>query len=288
MAARHEYAPVTPFEDPINSFVGITSALIHDCIEYHQGRGTLVSLSIQNADLPQRYWCLSRLAELRDQDGRDSQELRHVLRRVAEEWIGESARRGRQRRDFERFHLRFSEFVREVRQSLALSDSVALRGHRDRIRAFLGVQRVGAPQGGLNDARVGDRREAVALYDVLQGLDALLHGRRNHGNILSQLVSLDTDNLLIRHPDMEELIMARDVICGIVPGPSILTFETAVRRFFVSLLATRGMIRFFQERQKLARLCERVVFGEQDAVDALDEARQVLHQEAPNSQPQPQ
>ncbi|KAK0455546.1 uncharacterized protein EV420DRAFT_576540 [Desarmillaria tabescens] len=80
-------------------------------------------------------------------------------------------------------------------------------------------------------------------------------------------------------------------ICGILPGPSILTFETAVRRFFVPLLATRGMNRFFRERQELGRLCERVAFGERDAVDALDEARQVLRQvvqEAPNSQPQPQ
>ncbi|KAK0455549.1 uncharacterized protein EV420DRAFT_576990 [Desarmillaria tabescens] len=85
--------------------------------------------------------------------------------------------------------------------------------------------------------------------------------------------------------------MARDVICGILPGPSILTFETAVRRFFVPLLATRGMNRFFRERQELGQLCERVASGERDAVDVLDEARRVLRQvvqEAPNSQPQPQ
>ncbi|KAK0455562.1 uncharacterized protein EV420DRAFT_1554304, partial [Desarmillaria tabescens] len=246
MATRHGYAPVTPLEDPMNSFVEIASALIHDCIEHHQGRGTLISLSIQSTDLPQRYQCLSQLAELRDQTF-DGRELRHVLRQVAEEWNG----RGRKGREG-RFHLRFSEFVREVRQSLALGDSVALRGHQDRIRAFLGV-----PQGGPNDVRT-DRWQAVVLYDVLQGLNALLHGRRNHGNILPRLILLDEDNLLTpRHredSDLEELIMARDVICGILPGPSILTFETAVRKFFVPLLVTRDMNKFFRERPELGRL----------------------------------
>ncbi len=90
-----------------------------------------------------------------------------------------------------------------------------------------------------NGACSGERREAAVLYDTLQGLDALLHGRHNHGNILPRLISLDED---ISHS--KELIMARDVICGILPGPSILTFETVVRKFFVPLLATRAMGRF--------------------------------------------
>ncbi len=222
MAARHGYTPVTPPKDPTNSFVEIASALIHDCLVgierggiAFSSRGTLVSLSIQSADL-QEERCLSRLAELRDQifDGREVlDQLRHTLCQVSEEWNHELARRGHvRRRDF---HLRFNEFVREVRQRL--DDPVALRGHQDRIWVFLGVRtRVGVPKG----ARAG---EAAILYDTLQGLDALLHGRHNHGNILPRLISLDEDN-----SHNEELVMARDVICGILPGPSILTFETEV------------------------------------------------------------
>ncbi|PBK73556.1 hypothetical protein ARMSODRAFT_952650 [Armillaria solidipes] len=289
MAARHGYTPVTPLEDPTNSFVEIASALIHDCLvgierggTAFSNRGTLVSLSIQNADL-QEQQCLSRLAELRDQifDGREVlDQLRHTLRRVSEEWNRELARRGHVcRRDF---HLQFNEFVWEVRQRL--DDPVTLRRHQDRIRAFLGVRtRVSVPNG----ACIGDRQEAVVLYDTLQGLDALLHGRHNHGNILPRLISLDEDN-----SHSEELVMARDVICGILPGPSILTFETAVRKFFVPLLATRTMGRFFRERQELGQLCERVAFSEREAMDALDEARRALRrivqEPEPTPSPQPQ
>ncbi|KAK0225564.1 hypothetical protein IW262DRAFT_1293963 [Armillaria fumosa] len=286
MAARHGYTPVTPLEDATNSFVEIASALIHDCLvgidrggTAFSNRGTLVSLSIQSADL-QEQRCLSRLAELRNQifEGREVlDQLRHALRRASEECSCELARQGHVRgKDF---HLHFNGFVWEVRQRL--DDPGALRGHRDRIRAFLGVR---AGVGVSNGARAGDRREAAVLYDTLQGLDALLHGRHNHGNILPRLVSLDEDN-----SHSEELIMARDVICGILPGPSTLTFETAVRKFFVPLLATRTMARFFRERQELGQLCERVAFSEREALDALDEARRTLRrivQEAPSPQPQ--
>ncbi|KAK0195064.1 hypothetical protein F5146DRAFT_1024065 [Armillaria mellea] len=269
MAARHAYT----LEDPTNGFVEIASALIHDCLVgiEHGGttfsnRRTLVSLSIQSADL-QGQRCLSRLAELRDEifNGREVlDQLRHALRWVSED---EPARWGHGTRSRE-FHLRFHEFVREIRQRLG--EPGALRGHRERIRAFLGVRTR------ADGARAGDRREAAVLYDTLQGLDALLH---NHGNILPRLISLDDQD----SAHSEELIMARDVICGILPGPSILTFETAVRKFFVPLLATS---RFFRERQELGQLCERVAFGEREAVDALDEARRILRRIAEPPQPQ--
>ncbi|KAK0505112.1 hypothetical protein EDD18DRAFT_1127776 [Armillaria luteobubalina] len=285
MASRHGYTPVTPLQDATNSFVEIASALIHDCLvgierggTAFSNRGTLVSFSIQSADL-QEQRCLSRLAELRDQIFEGKQvfdQLRHALRRVSEEWNRELAWRGHiiRRKDF---HLHFNEFVWEVWQRL--DDPGALRGHRDRIRSFLGVRaQVSAPNG----ARAGGKREAAVLYDTLQGLDALLHGRHNHGNILPRLVSLDEDN-----SHSEDLIMARDVICGIVPGPSILTFETAVRKFFVPLLATRTMARFFRERQELGRLCERIAFGEREALDALDEARRTLRRIVQEAEPIP-
>ncbi|PBK95507.1 hypothetical protein ARMGADRAFT_1078223 [Armillaria gallica] len=207
MAARHGYyTPVTPLEYPTNSFVEIASALIHDCLVGIQrggtafsNRGTLVSLCIQSADL-QEQRCLSHLAELREIfDGREVlDQLRRALRRVSEEWNRELAWRGHiRRRDFD---LQFNEFVREVRQRL--DDPNALRGHQDRIRAFLGVRtRVCISNG----ARSGDRWEAAILYDTLQGLDTLLHGRHNHGNILPRLISLDKDNSY-----SEELVIARD------------------------------------------------------------------------------
>ncbi|KAK0476758.1 hypothetical protein IW261DRAFT_1637204 [Armillaria novae-zelandiae] len=286
MAARYGYTPVTALEDATNSFVEIASALIHDCIVGIERGGTafsnreiLVSLSIHSTDLHEQQ-CLSRLAEHRDRvfEGKEVlDQLRHALRHVSEEWSHELAWRGHvRRRDF---HLRFNEFVWEVRQRL--DAPAALRGHRDRIRAFLGVRtRVGVSNG----ARVDDRREAAVLYDTLQGLDALLHGRHNHGDTLPRLVSLDQDS-----SHSEELIMARDVICGILPGPSILTFETAVRKFFVPLLATRTMARLLCERRELGQLCERVAYGERQALDALDEARRTLQQilqSTPSPQPQ--
>ncbi len=165
MAARHGYIPVTPLEDSTNSFVEIASALIHDCLVGIQrggtafsNRGTLVSLSIQNADL-QEQRCLSRLAELRYQifDGREVlDQLRHALRRVSEERNRELAWRGYvRRRDFD---LRFNEFVWEVRQRL--DDPIALRGHQDRVRAFLGMRtRVGVSNG----ARAGE----AALQELI-------------------------------------------------------------------------------------------------------------------------
>ncbi|KAK0448793.1 hypothetical protein EV421DRAFT_1733040 [Armillaria borealis] len=137
-----------------------------------------------------------------------------------------------------------------------LDDPVTLRRHQDRIRAFLGVQ--------------------------TRGLDTLLHGQHNHSNILPRLISLDEDN-----SHSEELVMARDVICGILPGPSILTFETAVRKFFVPLLATRAMGRFFWERQELRQLCEQVAFSEREAMDALDEARRALRRIVQEPEPTP-
>ncbi len=63
MAARHGYyyTPVTPLEDPTNSFVEIASALIHDCLVGIECDGTafsnreiLVSLSIQSVDLQEQ------------------------------------------------------------------------------------------------------------------------------------------------------------------------------------------------------------------------------------------
>lgn len=272
------YSSVTPLEDPTNSFVEIASALIHDClVGIERGgttisnRGTLISLSIQGGDLPEQRFggCLSRLVALRDQmlDGRD--QLRHALRRVSQEWNYEVAgwilRRGRGMEGID-FHLRFGEFVWEIQQSL--HDAAALRAYRDRIQAFLGV-RLREP-----GVRCERTRVAAVLYDTLQGLDALVHGRLNHGNILPRLVSLDEDP---RH--YEELVMARDVICGILPGPSILTFETAVMAFFVPLLATGPVVRFFRQRPELGRLCEQVAFGERQALDAARRALRHIMQE---------
>ncbi|KAK0485110.1 hypothetical protein IW261DRAFT_1416970 [Armillaria novae-zelandiae] len=65
------------------------------------------------------------------------------------------------------------------------------------------------------------------ISDVLQGVQVLLHGRHNHGNILKRLVSLDADKLFTKYGIRfdEELVMARDIVCGILPGPSILSLK---------------------------------------------------------------
>ncbi len=152
------------------------------------------------------------------------------------------------------FHLRIYDLVTDIRGSLDTFpiDKHALRDHQNKIRDFLCVRlRAGVPV--IDEDRngqLGDQRMAALLYDTLQGLQALLHGRHNHGNILTRLVSLDADDLSTEYGVGfdEELVMARDIVCGILPGPSILTFETALRKFYIPALRTPELIRFCEYR----------------------------------------
>ncbi|KAK0469892.1 uncharacterized protein EV420DRAFT_75838 [Desarmillaria tabescens] len=263
-STRHGYAPVTTLDTERNSritfkAVEIMAALIHDCLvgietlvneekrpSLFLNRGALVSLAIQKLDLDdhvteQGFSHIPCLAEIRDHiiDGtrvdtvrhrfQILQQLRSTMWDAARDWtdtmLGSWLLRTT---DNVGFHLRVYDFVNDIHRSLGVFpiDKHALRDYQDTIRDFLCVRlRVGVPVISEDrNGQLGDQRMAALLYDVLQGLHALLHDRRSHGNILERLVSLDADDLFTEYTVGfdEELVMARDIVCGILPGPSIL------------------------------------------------------------------
>ncbi|KAK0450086.1 hypothetical protein EV421DRAFT_1732286 [Armillaria borealis] len=313
----HGYAAVTPLDTKRITFkaVEIMAALIHDCLvgietlineekrpSLFLNRGVLVSLAIQKLDLDdhvaeQGFSHIPRLAEIRDRiiDGTHADVIRHRLQILqllrsamwdaARDWTDTMLGRWLMRTtdDIDAgFHLRVYDLVTDIRCTLDAFpiDKHALRNHQNKIRNFLCVRlRVGVPVIGEDrNGQLGDQRTAALLYDVLQGLQALLHGRRNHGNILTRLVSLDADDLSTEYGVGfdEELVMARDIVCGILPGPSILTFETALRKFYIPALRTPGLILFFQDRKDLQTICEAVASEGPNILEELDAARHAL------------
>ncbi|SJL00063.1 uncharacterized protein ARMOST_03375 [Armillaria ostoyae] len=313
----HGYAAVTPLNTKRITFkaVEIMAALIHDCLvgietlineekrpSLFLNRGVLVSLAIQKLDLDdhvaeQGFSHIPRLAEIRDRiiDGTHADVIRHRLQILqllrsamwdaARDWtdtmLGRWLMRTTDNIDAG-FHLRVYDLVTDIRCTLDAFpiDKHALRKHQNKIRNFLCVRlRVGVPVIGEDrNGQLGDQRTAALLYDALQGLQALLHGRRNHGNILTRLVSLDADDLSTEYGVGfdEELVMARDIVCGILPGPSILTFETALRKFYIPALRTPGLNLFFQDRKDLQTICEAVASEGPNILEELDAARHAL------------
>ncbi|KAF9052254.1 hypothetical protein BDZ89DRAFT_1056605 [Hymenopellis radicata] len=127
----------------------------------------------------------------------------------------------------------FSTIVRKLQRDPCPSERNVAQ-HLRNIRHYFDVAATAVPT--LQETRsqgLGHGREERIFFDIVQGLESLSNDHTGHGTALPTLISLEDDNLqtIYDHDCPKALILARDIICGILPGPSILTVRTAVDLF---------------------------------------------------------
>lgn len=247
-------------------YVDIVASLIHDCLlaaEYihvHNEpaslfllRGMLLSMAITSYDL----------ASVQDEDGVsilcDLANFRSTLLDANSELNHDQVRRD--------FHIlirrmiprdratrpwywqgslvdptAFLAITRGIESQLSTnhleSASPVLEQYRENIRDYFRGSPRQVPTIRLSSNEgIGRVREDHIFLDILRGTQMLFSGAR-HGMMLSQMVSLQQDNIatIYSRSSPLDLIVIRDVICGIMPGPSILTVSTAVTWFLPNAL----------------------------------------------------
>lgn len=244
----------------IEHYVDIAAALIHDCLLGAEHmltrragastflyRGLLLSCSVRRDDLgayQEEPGCQALRDLIHFRDGlfdspivvRDARQLRDEFRRHLHA-VGPPDRATRP------WYWRgtvvdpdtFISIVRKLQREPCPSERYVAQ-HLRNIRHYFDVaaETVAVPT--LRETRsegLGHGREERIFFDIVQGLECLNNDHTGHGTILPRLISLQRDNYqtIYDHDCPKALILARDIICGILPGPSTLTILTAINAF---------------------------------------------------------